>query len=294
MSAQWHYTRNGESVGPVTAEELRRLAGAGGLAPTDLVWKDGMGDWQPARNIKGLFAATAAAAARPVAAAAPQKTTPAAAVPASALPSPAPAAAEASQISYFSSTSGLTERTVKIMNGYASATGDRGSWPLDDQQLTEFKQAEAARKKIRNAASLYRGLFALCVIATVIVVIAGAFAASGPRGGGSMLIPLGITIALTGGMCVLYHFASGATRKCHRWAPLTLFILFLLTIALQLFSLSMLAMSSRGPGAEMVAPILGMILPAAFAASSWQAYVSIPKFLASPMWCQEALVHAGL
>ncbi len=52
---QWWYAREEEQLGPVSPAELRRLAGSGGLAATDLVWREGMAEWAPAARIKGLF-----------------------------------------------------------------------------------------------------------------------------------------------------------------------------------------------------------------------------------------------
>ena len=37
METQWYYSRDGGKSGPVLGPELKRLAGAGELAPTDLV-----------------------------------------------------------------------------------------------------------------------------------------------------------------------------------------------------------------------------------------------------------------
>jgi TM2 domain-containing membrane protein YozV len=59
VSQQWYYAAGNERHGPVSAAELKTLADAGTLKPTDLVWKDGMADWVPARSIKGLFPAGA-------------------------------------------------------------------------------------------------------------------------------------------------------------------------------------------------------------------------------------------
>jgi hypothetical protein len=67
VSQDWYYAAGGERHGPVSAPELKKLAGAGTLTPTDLVWKDGMADWVPARSIKGLFPATPANPAGPAA-----------------------------------------------------------------------------------------------------------------------------------------------------------------------------------------------------------------------------------
>ena len=63
MSQEWDYAVAGDRQGPVAAADLKKMADAGKLKPEDLVWKDGMADWAPARSIKGLFGAAAAAAA---------------------------------------------------------------------------------------------------------------------------------------------------------------------------------------------------------------------------------------
>jgi hypothetical protein len=55
MSGDWYYAKNGTSNGPLTSRELLRLVLEGTLLPTDLVWKEGLEDWQPASSVKGLF-----------------------------------------------------------------------------------------------------------------------------------------------------------------------------------------------------------------------------------------------
>jgi hypothetical protein len=51
----YHVGRNGQQNGPFSVEELRVMVARGELAPTDLVWKDGMAGWEPASTIPGLF-----------------------------------------------------------------------------------------------------------------------------------------------------------------------------------------------------------------------------------------------
>jgi hypothetical protein len=53
---QWYYARDNQQFGPVSATELRQLADAGGLAPDDLLWREGMDAWATAINLRGLFA----------------------------------------------------------------------------------------------------------------------------------------------------------------------------------------------------------------------------------------------
>jgi hypothetical protein len=55
MASEWFYTLNGEKHGPVSSQELRRLAQAGTLSPTDLLWKEGMKEWCPASQARKLF-----------------------------------------------------------------------------------------------------------------------------------------------------------------------------------------------------------------------------------------------
>ena len=53
--SQWFYASNGGQMGPVDTAELKRLAGAGTVQPTSLVWRDGLSEWVQASKIKGLF-----------------------------------------------------------------------------------------------------------------------------------------------------------------------------------------------------------------------------------------------
>jgi len=54
MADQWYYSQQEERKGPVSQEELKRLATTGQLKPTDTVWKEGMAKWLPASQVKGL------------------------------------------------------------------------------------------------------------------------------------------------------------------------------------------------------------------------------------------------
>jgi TM2 domain-containing membrane protein YozV len=55
VSQEWYYSVDGDRQGPVSAADLKKLADAGTLKATDLVWKDGMADWAQAKTVKGLF-----------------------------------------------------------------------------------------------------------------------------------------------------------------------------------------------------------------------------------------------
>ncbi|MBI3410869.1 MAG: DUF4339 domain-containing protein [Planctomycetes bacterium] len=55
MASQWYYMMEGQRMDPVTAAELRQLARAGLLKPTDLIWQSGIAQWIPASREQGLF-----------------------------------------------------------------------------------------------------------------------------------------------------------------------------------------------------------------------------------------------
>jgi hypothetical protein len=58
--AIWYYAIEDQEKGPVTAAQLKGLAASGQLNPDDLVWREGLDDWKPAREVSGLFTGTAA------------------------------------------------------------------------------------------------------------------------------------------------------------------------------------------------------------------------------------------
>src|SRR5262249_55010388 len=55
MAPGWHYQLDGKQIGPVSPEEMKALAAAGKLKPTDLIWNPSMMNWVPASTWKDLF-----------------------------------------------------------------------------------------------------------------------------------------------------------------------------------------------------------------------------------------------
>src|SRR5690349_17577060 len=55
IDVAWYYAIEGRQRGPVDEQTLRSLAAQGVLRPFDLVWCDGMGDWQAAETMPWLF-----------------------------------------------------------------------------------------------------------------------------------------------------------------------------------------------------------------------------------------------
>jgi hypothetical protein len=55
--AGWYLTRDNQRYGPYEREQLGKMAGAGNVRPTDLVWREGMPGWVEARSLGDLFPA---------------------------------------------------------------------------------------------------------------------------------------------------------------------------------------------------------------------------------------------
>lgn len=51
---EWYYARGDEEYGPVDLEFLKMLVYGGKLGPEDLIWKDPMPEWLPARSLVDL------------------------------------------------------------------------------------------------------------------------------------------------------------------------------------------------------------------------------------------------
>jgi hypothetical protein len=69
MADEWYYAQQGRQVGPVNTAYLSQLAASGQLQPTDLVWKEGMANWAPARAAAGHLFPEPAAVRSPLTAA---------------------------------------------------------------------------------------------------------------------------------------------------------------------------------------------------------------------------------
>ena len=56
MGQQWYYTQSGAQAGPVDTDVLRQMLASGRVGPDELIWADGMPDWQRARDVPIFFA----------------------------------------------------------------------------------------------------------------------------------------------------------------------------------------------------------------------------------------------
>src|SRR6516165_6444030 len=51
----WYYVDQGKQAGPVDESQLARMSAEGMIQDETLVWHEGMGNWQPFRDVKGSF-----------------------------------------------------------------------------------------------------------------------------------------------------------------------------------------------------------------------------------------------
>jgi hypothetical protein len=51
QSVEWFLARDGQQHGPIRADEMSKIIEMGYLLPTDLVWRQGLSDWQPASSV---------------------------------------------------------------------------------------------------------------------------------------------------------------------------------------------------------------------------------------------------
>jgi hypothetical protein len=257
--------RGDQQQGPVTLDDLRRLLAQGELSGSDLAWSAGMPQWMMAGQIPALQA---------------------------------PPRAVPVEMGYYTPMMGMPQRAVDNLRNHAAPRGDTGDWPLDDARVQCFEQTVKLRKRVMAAARLYHLMLLLAVIFAVVMVIVGlATVATAPARGRqwgmflAMLIPGGFFV----GLCVLYYFSWRGTTRSQRWAPLTMFILFLIGTAVNI-SGCVLATAATGPAgaSQAVASAIGLIFTVAFAVVSWRAFAVIPQYLLQPAWCQELIVKANL
>jgi hypothetical protein len=56
MAGDWFLARAGQqTLGPITAQQLKQMGADGQVRATDLVWRPGMAKWTPADQVKGLL-----------------------------------------------------------------------------------------------------------------------------------------------------------------------------------------------------------------------------------------------
>ena len=270
----WYYTQHGQRMGPVTLEQLQWMIRDGQVQEKDLAWTDGMAQWTHVSGVPEL-----------------QSHIPVAVNTATASDASIPTATIAEPVAYFTPVTALPPRAKATLAGHANPTGDASEWPVDDARLAQLEQAARLRKRITAAAQLYRMLLALCAIFGLIFLIGGAVSYSGTAASRDTALGLIIFAVFCAGFSILYYFTWRATMRSQRWAPMTMLSLFLVSL---LGNLIFLVIGLSTQPAAAVSAAVGVLIAGAFAGISIRAFVTIPKYLAQPVWCQELLVKARM
>jgi hypothetical protein len=153
--------------------------------------------------------------------------------------------------------------------------------------------AESYRKQIRNMASLFSLVCLLnCVFApfAFIGAMGAVFAARPGRTAGSIMTS---TVAVMIAIAIIAFFAARHTKLCRIWPAIVFIVLFGLWGVLCLLAIFGASVGPSGPE-TLLGPAVGLLFAGAFLYVCIRGMMSIPRFLATPVWCQEALVHAKL
>ncbi len=304
MSTRWYYAKAGtnDRQGPVAVEQVQEKLRTGELTGSDIVWRQGMPQWAPIGAMPEFGSAP-----RPIAPPLPPRAAPVA-QPMSAPAAPAPVqplegggvapTAVPHSVGYFTPGADMPMRARQNLAKFATPTGPLGDWPLNDGHVMQLAEAVKWRKRIIAASGLTRFFFLIyTLIAIVMVCITVAMLVSSKnfaRDGLPMLIASAVIVPFA----VLFGFAGKAIRYCRSWGALVLAILCTLGLVVQVASLVLVQFaprsgaSSRSDGSELIGGAIGLFIGIAIAVVYWRAYSATPKFLNSPVWCQEALAVA--
>lgn len=282
--SNWHYSQNGKQQGPISFEQLRDLVMNNRIAANELIWTPGMLEWQPLANLREkLFpSATREPVLAPPVSAAPDAG------------ARAPAAPVAQPIAYFNPTAGLQERVARNLRGFPPPTGSQGEFPLSEMQLQDLQMAEKSRKLIRSMANTFRALGALSAIAFLIL---GMLTLVAPGPGGRFVFGAWVLVytIIVGSLTVAYFLAASATLRCRLWGAIAVLCLMCVGLLGNVVLIgSTLTANSRDAAAIIATSLVSSIIPIAILIGCIRVIFAIRRFLAAPVWCQEALVVCKL
>jgi hypothetical protein len=145
MASQWYYINGNQRYGPVSSAELKSLAIAGRLTQEALVWREGMANWAPASNVKGLFDVTPASAPllQPLTTSSPISPAPSPTQPVSSTEQPTSNPTQ----SMFGTLKGVVGGTVNALQSPLKPTTEAPPSVLPDRETSKASKSEAAGKK---------------------------------------------------------------------------------------------------------------------------------------------------
>jgi hypothetical protein len=211
------------------------------------------------------------------------------------------------EIGYYAPTAGLGARAARTLRGFPRprhAAAQSNEWPLNDRHLADLARAAKHRKALHAFNAFCQWLALVLVVAAVLALLASkGYAWVGGIAHPMPYVQLGIVTALA----LVHFFAGRAALKCRLWGPIAVTALCVIAILASagiylcrypdfaLFLPLALALTlAYFPFFLLYFPLLSLIVAAALLVLSLRALTAIPKFLATPLWAQEALVNARL
>ena len=293
----WFYTMAGtnERQGPRTFDRMKEKIRSGELGPNDKAWRVGMSQWTPVAQVPELAALLPGAMQRAMPVAQSE-------VGSGAVGVGTVAASAAHDLTYYAPRIDTPARVLENLRKYAPATGPTGDWPLSDGHLEQFSTAVKLRKRILGGANLARLMFALALIAFVIIGVSALVAFAGTTSAQRSAIPMLIFAGVFFPFVLLYWFCGQAIRYCRAWGSLVMAILVSIGLIVQLASMVMIVIAisaaSSGRTSDTIPALLGgvfgILVGVAFAWVFWRAWAATGKYLATPVWCQEAIAISEL
>jgi hypothetical protein len=308
VPSRWYYSKNGKRRGPVSAAKLKDLLRTFEIAPDDRVIAHGMTEWKFPSEIQDLL----------VNAPEPAAVAPAEAMPAAPDPRPAIAIDDGLDdrfptIPYYSAAGKLSPRAQGVLMDFPAPTGPAGESPLRDRHLTELRAAARHERALRQ-------FNALCVILawssvvffllpTLLQMFFFSFGPMGPRGGSPItgMTPISTLFGLLLAKAVLvgvYFFAGRAALRARLWAPITVLslaclqLIYIVYTTYQLLSRALTIFRSpwyffsSGIFITLIPVLILIVILGIIIGVAVRATRAVPRFIDSPVWCQEALVVA--
>ncbi|MFT3788848.1 MAG: hypothetical protein QM770_22200 [Tepidisphaeraceae bacterium] len=194
-------------------------------------------------------------------------------------------------IGYFSERQDLNARALRNLQGFATPTGPRGDWPLNDIHLMEFANAVILRKRILAASGAARLLCGLGVIACAIMGLTALGLLFSSRTGPAEMLAFGIPFVVLLAITVVYGLAARAIRECKNWASITLGSLMsvgaVVSVGASVIAMGNARQADTGP--LMLVTVVYLVIYGVFIYTFFRATVATPRYLATPVWCQEVL-----
>jgi hypothetical protein len=276
--SRWFFSKNGQRHGPVLVARFKQMIQSGELAPDDRVFGEGMKDWAYVHEVQDRLADVP--------------------LPVPVLPAPPdPNAPPPPTIEYYRPERKLWPRAQRVLKDLPAPTGDHNPSPLSDVHLGELQRTARHDRALRqfgvacNVAALATVVFGV-LPSVLVLVMMYTYASRASRSITSFIVTLVAGCMIS---ALVYATAARAALRCRLWGPIAVLALsslhavFLVERFGRIFRLGGVTFF---PFQAYIPLGIALLLLAYVIFASIRALRAIPGFVASPVWCQEALIVA--